>query len=252
MDGYELSKRNLSESFTRNFLTNVSFGIRFPPLLEIQNNIPKFQRKVRDVFPKLRMGFPIASISIGISPPLAVPGETEWAFLSEDEKHQVKTTFNRCVVISTEYQGYEEFLKLAMNTFDPFAKIMKIDKFSRIGLRYVNEIPLTGNSPPSDEVLRLFNPIFDQDRIRLDKPFLFNSEYRSRSKSDVILSSKNALLERPGGGHHYIIDLDLYVNQTAVPPSNLKNVVNQLHSHAREEFHRNIKDDFLNVLRGEN
>lgn len=232
-----MNSRNYTEIFKKNFLTSVACEIRFTPLLIIKENIGQFQKEIRENFPKLRRGF-------------IIPREfemDEWVFMSKDSKDKLRTFTDRLSIITTSYNDFEPFYKMVSENIDKFFKSFKdIDKLTRIGLRYTNEISLNPNQPLED-ILKWFNPLIYEEKIVNLTPFGFSIEFRMPIENNIITCRNNLTFDK---SPKYIIDIDSYTERE-VEISKFKSIFKELHELAIKEFHKNIKDEFLNILKGE-
>lgn len=242
-----LSNRNLSESFPKNFLESVAFEVRFTPLLAIQESIPEFQKRIRKRYPLMGKGYAIQLPFPGSS----FQAETsEWVFSSKDGVKQIKAAFDKFIFIAKEYDNHKAFRNDSLEIISILADLTEIDSYSRVGMRYINQIPIAGQCDPLEEVLRLFNPTIDKTRISSDKPFKFSSEFRIRSEESIIICSRNSYQETVERGWLYVIDVDSFTEDD-VKHSSLPKIEQNLHDFALKEFHNRIKDEFVALLRGE-
>jgi uncharacterized protein (TIGR04255 family) len=239
-----MTKRNLDESFPKNFLASVSCEVRFPPLLAIHSKIPVLQEKLRVKYPRLEQGFPIR---IGSSVPSYSPELSQWAFSTKDTLMTVKISVDRAMLISTDYPGFETFSQGMMQLVDFLYSSTKIDSYTRIGLRYVNDISFETDDDIYDELSKNFvTPLSDE--LFQDKPFKFESEVRVKRKSNVSVTNRNRFTKEQAKKYSYLIDIDTYVEED-VDKKELSGLLVEMHEIAIEEFHRNITEEFLRILR---
>jgi len=231
-----MSLRNYKEIFKKNFLTSVACEIRFTSLLIIKDRIGQFQKQIRNDFPKIARGF-------------TFPKEfefDEWVFISDDDKNKLKIFTDRLSVITTLYNDFDPFYKMVCDVIKKFFESFKdIDTLKRIGLRYTNAIPLDPEKPLVD-ILKWFNPLIYENKIEDLTPIGFPVEFRM-PKGDNIITCRNRI--PIGESPHYFIDIDTYTERN-IKKEEFDTIFNELHDLAIEEFYKNIKDEFLNVLRG--
>ncbi len=241
-----MGERDLSEVFKRNYLSSVACEVRFDPLLVIQNSIPEFQKIIRNKLPNIKRdrAFQIPEFSLSPSEPY------QWIFSSTDEIKALRITINRISFVVSKYNDFKTFYPEMINYFKEFFKVCEIKEYSRIGLRYVNEIPLN-DLEESEEMLLLkyFNPIIDVELFNKLKPSQFDGMLRW-SKKNNNFAIRNRFRPRVGGTDHYIIDIDSY-QLGKINESELEKIINNLQNLLIEEFYRNITDEFIKVLRRE-
>lgn len=121
-----------------------------------------------------------------------------------------------------------------------------IDILKRIGLRYTNQISLSLDNP-LDDVLKWFNPLIYENKIKELNPKGLSIELRI-PKGENMITCRNSL---PIGKQPiYILDLDSYTTRE-IKTNNTEETLKELHDLAIVEFHNSIKDEFLTILRGE-
>lgn len=232
-----MSSRDYKAVFKNNFLTSVSCEIRFTPLLIIKDKIGEFQKEIRKEFPKHEKGF-------------VLPKEfefNEWAFLSEDRKKSLRIFINRFSIITKSYYNFKPFYEMVCDTIDKFIKTFKeIDALERIGLRYINEISLNSKNPLED-IMKWFNPLIYNNKIKELNPIGFSVEFRIPKGNNITTCRNSFPIEKTPS---YIIDTDSYTTRD-IKIGDVSSIIKELHDLAIIEFHNNIKDEFLEILRGE-
>jgi len=238
-----MRERNFEETFQRNFISSVAFEVVFIPLMKIAALIPNFQEKIRDDLPNYQYGFPI-----NVERSIQIPEElSDWIFSSNDEKSYVKVAINRVAYIQTFYDGFENFTNQVNKYLKAFQEITKINKYKRIGLRYKNEFIFEDKSKSLDDTLVYFNPYINNELIKNEKPFRFTSELRKDEEQNKITcwnifeTTKNEITR-------YIIDIDSFCEKE-IEKNGLVKKLDELHKLAIQEFHRNVKEKFLSLMR---
>ncbi|MBD3405657.1 MAG: TIGR04255 family protein [Candidatus Lokiarchaeota archaeon] len=243
-DWSKLSTRNYDETFPINFLTSVTFEVRFDPLLAIQQKVPTFQEKIRGKYPGLGKG---VSFSIGL-PFQESPESIQWEFSTKDKTSHIRLSMDRLIFVTKEYKNYSEFRENYTFAFNEFTKTTKLQNFNRLGLRYINEIPLPHENNVIEYILKRFNPIISRSRIEEDAPITFQTEYRVRHDEGLVTLRNNLSFE--DGIPKYIIDIDGY-SVEVMTSNQIETISEKLHNLIVTEFHKNITDKFLESLRGE-
>ncbi|MHA1854068.1 MAG: TIGR04255 family protein, partial [Candidatus Heimdallarchaeaceae archaeon] len=187
----------------KNYLVSVACDIRFPAMLITKDKIPEYQAKIRKEFPNLEIGLGRFS-GIFPSPPVEL---NEWIFTSKDNIRKIKVSVSTLVYILSQYSGYKAFKEEINKYLLNFLKLCDIDRFTRIGIRYTNDIPLEKN--PIEEMLELFNPVLSVDVIKKHPPYQFQTEYRW-SSGDYKITLWNFLIKDNLGQYFYRIDIDTY------------------------------------------
>lgn len=232
-----MSSRDYNEVFKKNFLTSVACEIRFTPLLIIKEKIGEFQKKIRKDFPKHEKGF-------------SIPKDfefDEWVFISEDGRNKLRIFTDRISIITTLYNDFNPFQTMVDDILRKFFESFQdIDALNRVGLRYTNDISIDSDNP-LDNILKWFNPLIYENKIKELAPIGFSVEFRI-PKGENIITCRNTLpIDK---STRYIIDTDSYTTKEA-KIEDIKSIIKELHDLTIVEFHNNIKDEFLSILRGE-
>jgi len=129
--------------YRKNPLIKVICQLRFPPILKIEKEIPsEFQEQIRNEFPN----FNEKRESYGESLPYEIRNfignqETKnYEFISEDNKWRVNLTRTFLALSTSNYNKWDEFWKKMENPLNTLIKIYNPSYYTRIGLRYIDEI----------------------------------------------------------------------------------------------------------------
>lgn len=202
------------EKYSKNYLNEVIFQIRFQPLLQLVSNeknaVVDFQNMVIDEFPGLKFE-QCGKSNDGISNKEYLT----WVFENISGKYIRLNGEELILGYSGEaYSSFDDFLKDVKLSVDAL-KQYKIPQIKSIGLRYVNQIKVDGNNNWNGYInpkLHLVNDAFDEkelvqsiNRTNLeiqDYEFVFqfgqfNPDYPNiSSKKDFILDYDCILVDR--------------------------------------------------------
>lgn len=237
-------ERDFSESYSRDYLASVSFEVRFPPLLAIHNMLPDFQKLLRNRYPKIGKGF---SVTFDGFMPSFASEATQWSFATKDDSIQVRISVDRVAIVTTKYQGFDSLLKEISDIISHLSSSTTIESYSRVGLRYVNEIVIDSKNDVQKELAKYFQPALSQ-KWMMDHPFRFECEIRTKRDANVFVTSRNRFAKTLKEEYTYIIDIDAFVEEP-VEKKNLDKLVNKLHDNALASFHSNVTDEFIEKLR---
>jgi uncharacterized protein (TIGR04255 family) len=132
--------------FEKNQLDSVICQLRFPPILQIETDLPStFQARIRDTYveyrPRVEYRQEIGMRFQNLQAPNVSTSESKiHDFISADEKWIISLARTYIALTSKKYTRWEEFIR---NFTAPFDALNSIDiykplYFTRIGLRYVN------------------------------------------------------------------------------------------------------------------
>jgi uncharacterized protein (TIGR04255 family) len=128
-------------------LREVICQARFAPILEIAQSLPVgFQKLIREKYP----GFITRH---GIAIEQARPAPTEYAFNSPNERTTASLGINFVSLSTREYSHWDLFQKGFRDLYSAFHRTYGNVSFSRLGLRYINELTFENTGASSPEIL---------------------------------------------------------------------------------------------------
>lgn len=123
--------------FERNFIKAVVCELRFPTLLEFETKPPvQLQRELRRDYPHYE---PTQSVSVG---PGAVGHEIRYLFRSRKKDWTVSFRASAIALETANYTNFEEFAARLDSLLTKSQRLLDTDFFTRVGLRYIDEIPV--------------------------------------------------------------------------------------------------------------
>lgn len=142
----------------KNSLIQVVCMLRFPSLLEIEQNLPvNFQKPLRDLFPKsAQTQEPDDTVNINLPPANRMPGafilqqRKNYQFTSSDTLSSVGLTKDYVAVMTSAYSGWDNFKENICVVLHSLHDAYDIQLFSHIELRYVNLITKQQYNLPQD------------------------------------------------------------------------------------------------------
>jgi uncharacterized protein (TIGR04255 family) len=114
-------------------LVNTAFESRFFGDLAIEARRDQFQKAIRAEFPRLY----VPNATPGIAPALQ-----HYQFRNEDNSTRVSLAVNSFVYSTSRYPGFEAFKAELEKNRQIFDNIFDIQSFTRLGLRYTNQLPI--------------------------------------------------------------------------------------------------------------
>ncbi|WP_414733451.1 TIGR04255 family protein [Acetobacterium carbinolicum] len=162
-----------------------------------------------------------------------------WNFLSRNRKNKCTITQNEILFTLNEYNTFEEFKEMLQDVFNGVFNKYGDGLSKRLGLRYVNIIPLNGETDLiTDGLINFFKTFKGKDITRQiisteysmsEKGFnvnqhcgYINKDYPSIMKSD-----------------DFLIDIDAFTNSLLYPDDLVKMI---------DEMHEEIQDGFEAII----
>lgn len=123
--------------FERNFIKTAVCELRFPTLLEFEAKPPvQLQKALRKEYPHYE---PAEAVSVG---PAGVGRETRYLFKSRKKDWTVAFKASAIALETARYTNFAEFSQRLETLFAKSRVLLDTDFFTRVGLRYINQIPI--------------------------------------------------------------------------------------------------------------
>lgn len=235
--------------FVRNFAETVVCELKFPTLLEVPRTaVERFRRATRHELPHYETTSPV---TVAIGGPFAGQSKSETYHRFDTKRKDISVTLKPdAVSIETRrYQSYVEFRGLLEVVLREALPIIDSDFFTRLGLRYVNEVPF-----PDADLRRLpawVNPIL----LGALPEGTFGSvshvfqEIRGPLEAGDYVFRHGIPATRAGGNPpQYVLDYDLFAE--TVEAADVLPRVDQFHAQVNGFFVWSLGPQALEYLRG--
>jgi len=160
-------------------LTYVLAQVRISPIEYLEKYIPQIQDSIRKEFPVFNK-VETQTVTIAQSLPPQTSSAWQWHFKDKQSLTGVILNSNAITIHTSEYKGFNEFVKLLENILNKFNKTLDISLSTRIGLRYINVINSNVDQFVQKELLG----------FRLD-----NHEDKFLSKIETVSQQKNRYIK---------------------------------------------------------
>ncbi|MEE9379222.1 MAG: TIGR04255 family protein [Candidatus Lokiarchaeia archaeon] len=241
---------DIFEVFLHPFLSEVVLELRFPTRLKIPNYIAEFQEKILKEFPDLNETILSKVIFISRDNP-EIQHENAWEFKNPQNETRCRISKNRFSLISNKYISWNEhesvkgFKDILDFTLKNFLDLYSIEKFNRVGLRYINKIKMEEET--SEWFKTYFFPLFNLEKYKLED--LHENVVRlivMKSKEIEITIQSTFITE--DNEDFYILDFDAYSKNVDVDI--LDSQIESLHIEILKEFHSLITEECRKKMRG--
>lgn len=235
-----ISEDALSEVFQKNPLSEVVFEVRFPLNLRIPNEIYLLAEYLSSDLSQY-----------GKEENLGPKGETfvSYVFINSQQTRLIRVAEDKLAVIFNQYTSFEVFEQSILEMTSWFCESFRVRYLDRIGLRYVNNIPL-GKENYQDDLQR---------KIKLAVDLSIMPEYAVErftfakvvKKENYSLTLRNALIKHsPTNEFLYVIDTDVFI-EGAIAISDLTINLKRMHDHAQVAFLTQITEEYKQEMRAE-
>lgn len=228
----------MGKTFKHAPLKEAVFEIRFPPDLYAETKRADFYNLIKKDFPQIFV-------------PIAGPAESfalkPYDFKNNDGTKLIKYSINRFSFHTQEYsKGFEAFEEECLKYTNLLIDFLKIQTLDRIGLRYINEIPVIRR----DGIIKLSDYLkisFDAPDFLTTDPELFH--YAVLAKVD---DGKLRLLTQcqilPLGGEVIVLDFD-YFFENKIKAKDFNVFLSKAHDNIKNKiFLKLISDKYRTML----
>lgn len=203
--------------FERNFIKTAVCELRFPTLLEFETKPPvQLQKELRKDYPLYE---PQESVSVG---PGSIGHETRYLFKSRKREWTVSFRASAIALETRDYTSFEEFLTRLETLLAKSQPLLDCDFFTRVGLRYVNAIPVEDGELSGwlrdDLVAPLIQGVYGSVERFLQEVRGFTEVGRYTFKHGIVQASQ----DKPD---LYTLDFDFY--EENIPYDSVRSLVSQ-------------------------
>lgn len=166
----------------------------------------------------------------------------QWHFVSRSRKNFCSIDFEKIVFVCTDYEVFDSFQEMVLSITDVSMKMFPNIQGKRIGLRYVNNLPMAGHSNWIDaKFFGAFTAHMDANTTRL----MTRLEYTIDEKGiGVILNYGYINPDYPLSikKEDFVIDIDSY-SKSLIYREDLPQLLGDMHFEAQKCFENIITDE---------
>lgn len=223
--------------FERNFIKTAVCELRFPTLLELESRIPDdFQRSLRADYPFYER---TTSATVG----LTLNTVQQHQFRSRDQGWTVVLKSFAVAIETSKYVNFEGFLTRFERVLKAATKLLDTDFFTRVGIRYINVLPIK-----SGDLARWVNPVLVSplsDGIYGDAEH-FWQEVRGKAPRGAFTFRHGLGNGNVGDLGTYVLDLDFYDENGEW--KNLISILKQLHEQSSGLFRWAVGSEAISAM----
>ena len=234
----------MSDIFKNAPVVGAIFQLRFAGETAVEAARPQIQQTLRSELPKLYV-------------PKCVPGEAPalqpYSLRAADDSEGIDFAVNTFSYVCKRYQGFKVFKSRFEHFFGVFSRHVSIHSLTRVGLRYVNHIPVLRESEtaaiPLEEYVkvgfRLPPAIPGANLTQLDSTFTVRIDDGS-----LRLALQFQKLNTPKQEEVLVLDFD-FSRTEELAVDRVLEYLDKSHQHTKRIFLEMISDQYLPVMRGE-
>lgn len=251
----------MANVYSNSPLSEISLQLKFADFYNIEDNIPKFNEKIKYKFPHSSVEME-PKISINITNQNGEIKTTHqpssWVFhetkSAEDSPIIIEISKNNCIldfrVQLSNYEGFNSFKNDYISLLVNALSVFEIKEVSFIGLRYINNIICKEGNP-------LYWKNIVSDALLLDK-LLENNDSTSRlmteftfEKNDFFINFHFGIFNKefpnPIARKEFTLDFDCICNDE-INIHEIDEIVDEMHETISELFEENITDEYRKFI----
>jgi uncharacterized protein (TIGR04255 family) len=233
-------------------LSEVVFEISFPRSFAVENRIADYQERVSRIYPSPGDEFVLylpPAVAFG-KPPKSdgsslTPVRT-FVFQNPEASRVVRVSVVHLSLLVSDYMHFEDYKTALMAALEPAIKIFQLNRLERVGLRYINKIPIP-DQPEALHYLDYVHAPIDPSAFLPHQLSGFLTEVSLNLDSKKKLTIRNGLLPRRDEQSTltYLLDLDCS-SRESFPASGpeLANLLDEYHEAIEGEFQRAMTEKY--------
>jgi uncharacterized protein (TIGR04255 family) len=142
-----------SKPLQRPPLSEVVFEINFPRLFAVENRIADYQQLLLGMYPNSADEFvlylpPALAIGKGPKPEGNLTPVRSFVFENETSSRVVRVSVVNFNLLVSDYLHFEDYKRALLAALNPALEIFQLSHADRMGLRYINKIPIPKAAAP--------------------------------------------------------------------------------------------------------
>jgi uncharacterized protein (TIGR04255 family) len=246
----------ISKSLRYPPLSEVVFEITFPRSFAVENRIGDYQQHVSKTYPTPGDEFVLylpPAVAFGKSPKpegtRLTPVRT-FVFQNPTGSRIVRVSVVHFSLLVSDYLHFEDYKEALMAAIEPAIEIFQLNRLERVGLRYINKIPVPKHAGPLAYQDYVRTPI--DARVFLPHQLsTFLTEVSVNVCEKRKLTIRNGLLPSQGDPSMltYLLDLDCSSSESvSLSDQDLTNLLGEYHEAIEAEFKRAMTEKYWNYM----
>jgi uncharacterized protein (TIGR04255 family) len=253
-----LLARDVSKPLEHPPLTEVAFEVNFPNLFAVEAGIAEYQRRMQSLYPTsggeyvvhlpatVAFGKPTKQDNARLEP------RRSFVFQNPTGSRTVRVSVVNFTLLVTDYLHFEDYKSTLIAALSPAIEIFQLQRVERVGLRYVNQIPIMKQQAEIRYRERVRSPI-DANAFLERVPSNFLTEVCLDLDNAKKLTIRSGLLPQQDDAptRTYLLDLDCYTfGDLPLSIGGLPKLLDEYHGAIEAEFIRAVTDDYWKEMAG--
>ena len=237
-------------------LSEVAFEVNFPNLFAVETGIAAYQQQVEALYPKsggeyivrlpavVAFGKPTKQESTALTP------MRSFVFQNSIGSRIIRVSVVNFTLLVTDYLHFEDYMAALTAAFTPAIDIFQLHNVDRIGLRYVNQIPIPNENAEIRYKEYVRSPI-NADTFAAHVPTNFLTEVSVDLEGTSKLTIRSGLLpsQIDAPTRTYLLDFDCYsLGSVPLSADSLTKLLTQYHEAIEAEFMRAVTDKYWKYM----
>ncbi|MCK4905009.1 TIGR04255 family protein [bacterium] len=215
----------------------VVFEVRFPAELSIECKKDEFYEKIRKIFPSIFIPKTIATEAYAVEP---------YQFKNLGGTKIIRFSINQYAFITKQYESYKVFKQECLEYMNLFFKIYNITRFKRIGLRYINHIPIS-HDDKGIPIAKYLNFGYKLPKVIPNEFSLFSSMFVTKLGSGKL---RTVVQYEPHLEKIIVLDFDYFLERDLVA-NKLQKYLEDSHRYTEKVFLSIITDKYRKIIEGD-
>jgi uncharacterized protein (TIGR04255 family) len=251
--------RDVSKPLKHPPLSEVAFEVNFHNLFAVETGIAEYQRRVESVYPTS-----VGEYVVRLPPSVAFGKPTRqentslkplrsFVFQNPTAARTIRVSVVNFTLLVTDYLHFEDYKRSLIAALSPAIEIFQLQRVERMGLRYVNLIPIPKEQAEVRYRERVRSPI-GASAFSRRVPSSFLAEVSIDLDDAKKLTIRSGLL--PPQDHalptrNYLLDLDCYsFGDVPLTTAGLPKLLDEYHGAIEAEFMRAVTDEYWKDMEG--
>lgn len=251
-----IKPREISKPLRHPPLSEVAFEINFPNSFAVETGIATYQRHVEELYPKSGGEYVVRlppAVAFGKPPKQESTNLTpmrSFVFQNLAGSRIIRVSVVNFTLLVTDYLHFEEYKDTITAALTPAIDIFQLHSVERIGLRYINKIPIPVERAGMRYKEYVRTPI-DATAFSAHVPTNFLTEVSMDLGSEKNLTIRSGLLPSQADGptRIYLLDLDCYsAGNIPLASESLTQLLDGYHEAIETEFMHAVTDQYWKYM----
>lgn len=234
-------------------LSQVAFEVNFPNSFAVETEVAEYQQRVQALYPNSGAEYIVrlpTAVAFGKPPrqdSAALTPMRSFVFQNSQGSRVVRVSVVNFTFVVTDYLHFEDYLDALTAAFVPAIEAFQLHNSDRIGLRYINQIPIPLDNAGIEYQKYVRSPI-SAETLAGHIPASFLTEVSLDLDSTKRLTIRSGLLptQTDASARTYLLDFDCYSpSKVALSTESIKPLLSDYHDAIETGFLQTVTKPYL-------